>query len=99
MDEKRLIYADSLITGLNRVLIMGRNAGKTMAIAEHIVKTVIANATAVDAAEVVRCRDCDFCNYNSSNNTYKCRSMNGMYRTVGPDEFCSYGERRDDGKG
>ena len=44
--------------------------------------------------EVVRCKDCEFCSYNSSNDTCKCKSMNGMYRTVKPDDFCSYGERR-----
>ena len=41
----------------------------------------------------VRCKDCEFCHYNSSADTYKCTSMNGMYRTVSPDDFCSYGER------
>ena len=42
----------------------------------------------------VRCKDCIFCHYNSSNETYKCSTMNGMYRTVQPNEFCSYGERK-----
>lgn len=47
-----------------------------------------------DAPEaVVLCKDCAFCHYNSSNGTHKCVSMNGMFRTVKPDEFCSYGER------
>ena len=44
----------------------------------------------------VRCKDCTFCVFNSSNETFKCRSMNGMYRTVVPDDFCSYGERGTD---
>lgn len=51
----------------------------------------------VDAEEVVRCKDCVFCHYNSSNETYKCSTMNGMYRTVEPNEFCAYGERKDNG--
>lgn len=46
--------------------------------------------------EVVRCKDCMFCVYNSSNDTYKCNSMNGMYRRVNVDDFCSYGERRNE---
>lgn len=50
----------------------------------------------VDAEEVVRCKDCVFCHYNSSNETYKCSTMNGMYRTVEPNEFCAYGERKID---
>ena len=45
----------------------------------------------------VRCKDCVFCHYNSSNETYKCSTMNGMYRTVEPNEFCFYGERKDNG--
>ena len=44
----------------------------------------------------VRCKECVFCIFNSSNETFKCKSMNGMYRTVSPDDFCSYGERRTD---
>ena len=59
------------------------------------VRKFIENAPTVDAAEVVRCKDCEFCYYNSSNDTYKCGSMNGMYRTVKTDDFCSYGERRE----
>ena len=46
--------------------------------------------------EVVRCKDCEFRHYNTSNDTYKCVSMNGMYRTVKVDDFCSYGERKSD---
>lgn len=48
----------------------------------------------VEYAEVIRCKDCTFCHYNSSNETYKCITMNGMYRTVQPNEFCSYGENK-----
>lgn len=44
----------------------------------------------------VFCKDCEFCGYNSSSETYKCRCMNGMYRTVKPDDFCSYGEMKCD---
>ena len=47
------------------------------------------------AVPVVRCKDCEFCKYNSSSGKYKCISMNGMYGTVEPDGFCSYGERRE----
>ena len=45
--------------------------------------------------ELVRCKDCEFCHFNSSNDTFKCSSMNGMFRTVKADDFCSYGERRE----
>lgn len=41
------------------------------------------------------CVECELCHYNSSNGTFKCKSMKGMNRTVQPYDFCSYGERRD----
>ena len=47
------------------------------------------------AVPVVRCKDCEFCNYHPSSDTYKCCSMRGMYRAVLPEEFCSWGERKD----
>lgn len=74
--------------------ICDRESGVPLALAEWLAN-VVRNAPTVDAVEVVRCKDCTFCVFNSSNETFKCRSMNGMYRTVGPDNFCSYGERKD----
>ena len=80
----------------NGVLIWGsRSGGKTMTTVLSTLKKMVDNAPTVDAVEVVRCKDCTFCVFNSSNETFKCRSMNGMYRTVVPDDFCSYGERKD----
>ena len=68
--------------------------GKTM---DNYDATEIAykNGYADAMCSIVRCKNCEFCGYNSSNGTYKCRSMNGMNRTVEPNDFCSYGERRD----
>lgn len=57
------------------------------------IRRVIDEAPTVDAVPVVRCRDCIFCSFNSSNGSYKCTSYNGMHRRVKEDEFCSYGER------
>lgn len=54
---------------------------------------VIDMLKAAPAARHGICQNCDFCNFNSSNGTYKCRSMKGLYRTVEPDEYCSYFER------
>lgn len=62
---------------------------------------IIAGLPDADVVPVVRCKDCEFGCFNTSNETYKCRSMNGMYRTVHAEDFCSYGERRtvsEDGK-
>lgn len=44
--------------------------------------------------ELVHCQNCEFCKYNSSSEAYKCMSLNGMYGTVEPDGFCSYGVRK-----
>ena len=86
----RLINAENVEYAF--LAICDRESGVPLALAEWLAN-VVRNAPTVDAVEVVRCKDCTFCVFNSSNETFKCRSMNGMYRTVGPDDFCSYGER------
>ena len=50
----------------------------------------IMNAPTVDAVEVVRCRDCKF------NLDGHCDNWSG-WELVADDEFCSRGERREDG--
>lgn len=42
---------------------------------------------------VVRCKECMFCEFDDSTETYMCRSMRGLYRHVEAEEFCSRGER------
>ena len=42
------------------------------------------------------CKDCQFCEYETCNGNYHCRSMRGLYRTVEAEEYCSWGERVDD---
>ena len=100
-NEKRLIYVNEVIEELteerdndcNRYMYSyqkeERDAKYDFAIDR------LRDAPTVDAVVVVRCRDCEFCNYNSSSETYKCMSLRGMYGTVDPDGFCSYGERRE----
>lgn len=56
----------------------------------------------VDAVEVVRCKDCKhYKTRNQSkywdNKALACRRSANV--KVRPDDFCSYGERRTDGKG
>lgn len=71
----------------------GFHQGKIDAILE-----VRALAPTVDAVEVVRCKDCRFSKCFVESGTRRCRSMNGLYRTVEDSDFCSYGEREDDGR-
>ena len=42
------------------------------------------------------CKDCVFAYFNTSHETYRCRSMRGMYRVVEAEEYCSWGEKVDD---
>ena len=55
-------------------------------------------APTIDAVPVVRCRDCDFYEYEEC----ACPRMvmsDGAHFYPDPDDFCSYGERKDgDGK-
>lgn len=54
-----------------------------------IVKSSIESAPAVDAVEVVRCRECEI-----PHNKYTgCPKLNGL--VTPPDFYCSYGERRE----
>ena len=88
----RLIDADALKERAIRVSTLKEHC-YMKAVGTH----EIDKAPTIDAVEVVRCKECEFCAYNSSNDTFKCRSMRGMYRAVDPTEFCSWGERKNDG--
>ena len=57
----------------------------------------------VDAVEVVRCKDCKYmCHYTDGH--LECRLLSDLkpipttYCTMNADDFCSYGERIEDGK-
>lgn len=55
-----------------------------------IVKSSIESAPAVDAVEVVRCRECEI-----PHNKYAgCPKLNGL--VTPPDFYCPYGERNED---
>lgn len=50
----------------------------------------------VDEMQIVRCKDCKYAEYIDDVQTLWCTEC-GQGRTVAPYDFCSYGERRDDG--
>ena len=50
---------------------------------------------AADVAEVVRCKDCKHKVRTDANGIVICSEERGMYCPT-EDDFCSYGERRDD---
>lgn len=62
------------------------------------VETAIANAPAVDAVEVVRCKDCK-CIKGGSFDIFKLAYCNVWKTDMQADNFCCFGERRiNDGK-
>ncbi len=102
--EKRLIDANDALERLQKaekemmvVTIVGCKAVPMDGVIEFI-----QTRPTVDAVEVVRCKDCkhwirqaDFC-------PFECQIFNSAYETTGyhtnADDFCSYGERKDNGK-
>ena len=89
----RLIDADKLESG--EVIIPTENGGYEYV--EVFYKDDVDNAPSVDAVEVVRCKDCVNCS--------ECITDDGMYiyirclrngATIYEDDFCSWGERRED---
>ena len=63
-----------------------------------IVKSALEKAPTIDAVEVVRCRECKYFGvYRYSGNGY-CTNDNGYgFPNQKPDDFCSRGERKDNG--
>ena len=85
-DKKRTIYAEDILQELrDDPCINGRCFSR--------VKKHINDAPTVDAVEVVRCKDCRRCGVYTSGNLY-CTHPNGLADPK-PDDFCSYGERRE----
>ena len=80
--EKRLIDADALIKEANADGAYG-----------YVDEKQIADAPTVDAVEVVRCMDCKHCDPEN----YHCDHPMGTAAPLKrkPDDFCSYGERKD----
>ena len=59
---------------------------------------VIWKLPTVDAVEVVRCKDCKHYEQEYSDDYFRCQVFQGCYEKGFPtekDDFCSYGERRD----
>ena len=54
-------------------------------------KELLADVPTVDAVEVVRCRDCKHLMFSDLYGECK----RGNLGIVNPDDFCSYGERKD----
>lgn len=83
----RYIDADALIAEYDRVHI-GAPGGA---------RKLMVDAPTADVVEVVRCKDCRYCNeYQKFNlERYLGCNSNGEIYAVEPNHFCSYGERKE----
>lgn len=62
------------------------------------VRKVISREPTIDAVEVVRCCDCEHKQENPDiNNTcyLTCNLKYGLWGTIDPTDFCSYGKRKE----
>lgn len=59
------------------------------------IEDVLEDVEPADVVQVVRCKDCRKCSYDSLFNYYWCNLTLGT-RRVKSDDFCSYGERKED---
>lgn len=94
MESKKLIYAD--------------DARRAILEANPKLAYCIERIKAVDAVEIVRCKDCEHCIWDEEYNEWECvRSADfndetgqwyGVIEFVEEVHFCSYGERKDYGK-
>ena len=88
----RLIDADTILKAdenSDKALVLG--SGKALEIAYALLKKKVADAPTVDAVVVTRCKDCR--SYNKPKTGWCEVHLDREH----PDDFCSYGERKDGG--
>ena len=88
-NEKRLIDAD-------RAMEIVRNQGIAHPNAYHLTNyatLILRESPTVDAVEVVRCRECKW--WHEDDDVGYCDNPDGLDNYAKPDEFCSYGERKE----
>lgn len=100
-NEKRLIDANALLELVQFRLPIDSHNAEVIAGCVDITRRLVQNAPTVDAVEVCRCKDCEYCdkafdNYWCNYNWNPYAIPNKPKRTVA-DGFCHNGERRTDG--
>lgn len=88
-NEKRLIYLDDIFP--NHCFYV--NEKDPMKSLDELINR-INNAHTVDAVPVVRCKDCKHYEIHRPKVLENCE-RNGYLIPMSPDDFCSYGERRE----
>lgn len=90
----RLIDADAILKAdgnSDKALVLG--SGKALEIAYALLKKKVADAPTVDAVIVTRCKDCR--SYNKPKTGWCEVHLDCEH----PDDYCSYGKRKDGGDG
>ena len=85
-NEKRLIDANAYIAELCKDCGGGCDGEESCILVDGL-----RNAPTVDAVEVVRCKDCRYCQHDA----YGLWCFNDYEHSLQPDDFCSHGERKD----
>ncbi len=97
--DKDLISRSALVEYCQRLAIdewNNKTAPTSWACAYGEFADMVEAAPAVDAVEVVRCKDCRWYQirkWDDGKPEYDCRKTQGLL-DVRPEDFCSYGERR-----
>ena len=97
----RLIDADELLLNMANFYEFS-NPETEMGLAKrkglYLVKKIIQNediTPTVDALEVVRCKDCKWYEKGKSYTPY-CNNVKNLFEEMEPDDYCSYGKRREE---
>lgn len=99
----RLIDADNLLKQYERIdwysvskegqFMRGATTEDNPFIHYYDGEEIIKNAPTVDAVEVVRCRECKHCDPENHHCDHHMGTVAPLRRK--PDDFCSYGERKE----
>ena len=96
-NEKRLIDANALMEKLSRMIEYCKTDSKVNGLtALFQVGDAVMDCPTVDAVEVVRCKDCKHWGYVVGCGHY-CECYANQMADTEADDFCSYGERKDNG--
>lgn len=97
MDAKGKVSNGKRLIDADRAMEIVHNQGIEHPNAYHLTNyatLILREAPTVDAVEVVRCRDCKHYEIHKPKVLENCE-RNGYIIPMKPDDFCSYGERKE----
>ena len=89
-NQKRLVFDSEFKLRLNAVIANRKRMGLPYDQLKNVALGLLDCCPTVDAVEVVRCKDCK--RYSQSG---LCNLYLNVSHQMKPDDFCSYGERRE----